>query len=112
MHQFLCFREQKFPTTRAKSSLLLGNYSAVSGQLWHRLLACDLTQIKPMLTCFIQRVHLIKAVWVVRYGTDCPNTGYRENQGEPVPNAPYAISLIFYKYEMHPLGGALRDGLS
>ncbi|NEQ87081.1 MAG: hypothetical protein F6K26_45740 [Moorea sp. SIO2I5] len=28
---------------------------------------------------------------VVRYGTGCANTGYEaENQGEPVPNAPYA----------------------
>ncbi|NEQ84946.1 MAG: hypothetical protein F6K26_33850 [Moorea sp. SIO2I5] len=30
---------------------------------------------------------------VVRYGTDCPNTAYRENQGEPVPNTPYANIL-------------------
>ncbi|WP_424094439.1 hypothetical protein [Moorena producens] len=29
-------------------------------------------------------MHLIFAVWVVRYGTDCPNTGYRENKGSPV----------------------------
>ncbi|WP_293103064.1 hypothetical protein [Moorena sp. SIOASIH] len=28
---------------------------------------------------------------MVRYGTGCPNTGYQaENEGEPVPNAPYA----------------------
>ncbi|NEO14339.1 MULTISPECIES: hypothetical protein [unclassified Moorena] len=27
---------------------------------------------------------------VVRYGTDSPNTGYRENEGSPVPKAPYA----------------------
>ncbi|NEO16547.1 MULTISPECIES: hypothetical protein [unclassified Moorena] len=26
---------------------------------------------------------------VVRYGTDYPNTGYRKNEGSPVPNAPY-----------------------
>ncbi|WP_287297689.1 hypothetical protein [Moorena sp. SIO2C4] len=34
-------------------------HSAVSGQpsvLWHRLLACDFPQIKPMLTCFIQKL--------------------------------------------------------
>ncbi|NEQ88133.1 MAG: hypothetical protein F6K26_51765 [Moorea sp. SIO2I5] len=27
---------------------------------------------------------------VVRYGTGYPNTGDLDNQGEPVPNAPYA----------------------
>ncbi|NEO48730.1 MAG: hypothetical protein F6K55_33355 [Moorea sp. SIO4A3] len=26
----------------------------------------------------------------MRYGTDYPNSGYRENEGKPVPNAPYA----------------------
>ncbi|NEN95298.1 MAG: hypothetical protein F6K50_07070 [Moorea sp. SIO3I7] len=26
---------------------------------------------------------------MVRYGTDCPNTGYQYNNGSPVPNAPY-----------------------
>ncbi|NEO45966.1 MAG: hypothetical protein F6K55_18270 [Moorea sp. SIO4A3] len=40
-------------------------------------------------------MHLIFAVWVVRYGTDCPNTCYRENKGSPVPNAPYELG--FYK---------------
>ncbi|NEP50517.1 MAG: hypothetical protein F6K65_17560 [Moorea sp. SIO3C2] len=27
---------------------------------------------------------------VVRYGTGCSNHRYRENEGEPVPNTPYA----------------------
>ncbi|NEO94877.1 MAG: hypothetical protein F6K56_33675 [Moorea sp. SIO3G5] len=36
-------------------SVVSGQWSAVSGQPWHRLLACDLTQIKPMLTCFIKK---------------------------------------------------------
>ncbi|NEP49795.1 MAG: hypothetical protein F6K65_13685 [Moorea sp. SIO3C2] len=31
---------------------------------------------------------------VVRYGTDCPNTGYQEHQGYPVPNAPYELLLL------------------
>ncbi|NEO17749.1 MAG: hypothetical protein F6J98_33960 [Moorea sp. SIO4G2] len=26
----------------------------------------------------------------MRYGTDYPNSGYRENEGKSVPNAPYA----------------------
>ncbi|NEQ87097.1 MAG: hypothetical protein F6K26_45825 [Moorea sp. SIO2I5] len=26
----------------------------------------------------------------MRYGTDYPNSGYRENGGKSVPNAPYA----------------------
>ncbi|NEO43233.1 MAG: hypothetical protein F6K55_03545 [Moorea sp. SIO4A3] len=26
---------------------------------------------------------------MVRYGTDCPKTGYQDNNGSPVPNAPY-----------------------
>ncbi|NEO01411.1 MAG: hypothetical protein F6K50_40255, partial [Moorea sp. SIO3I7] len=50
-------------------SAVSGQRSAVSGQrsalakghpkrtaLWHRLQACDFTQIKPMLTCFIQKL--------------------------------------------------------
>ncbi|NEQ82879.1 MAG: hypothetical protein F6K26_22350 [Moorea sp. SIO2I5] len=26
---------------------------------------------------------------MVRYGTDCRKTGYQDNNGSPVPNAPY-----------------------
>ncbi|NET85469.1 MAG: hypothetical protein F6J94_27270 [Moorea sp. SIO1F2] len=29
----------------------------------------------------------------MRYGTDFPNTGYRENESSPVPNAPYLTIL-------------------
>ncbi|WP_293020434.1 hypothetical protein, partial [Moorena sp. SIO3I8] len=36
-------------------SAFSGQWSVVSSQLWHRLPACDLTQIKPMLTCFIKK---------------------------------------------------------
>jgi len=33
---------------------------------------------------------------VVRYGTDCSNTAYWENEGEPVPNTPYAMFSLAY----------------
>ncbi len=36
-------------------------------------------------------------ILAVRYGTACPNTGYEaENEGEPVPNAPYENLLFNY----------------
>ncbi|NEP34172.1 MULTISPECIES: hypothetical protein [Moorena] len=40
-------------------SAVSGQRSAVSGQrsaLWHRLPACDFTQIKQMLTCVIHKL--------------------------------------------------------
>ncbi|NEO39604.1 MAG: hypothetical protein F6J90_26040 [Moorea sp. SIOASIH] len=42
---------------------------------------------------------------VVRYGTGYPNPGDRDNQGEPVPNAPYptiAYSLLPTPYSLLP----------
>ncbi|WP_293075732.1 hypothetical protein [Moorena sp. SIO3H5] len=48
-------------------------------------------------------MHLIFAVWVVRYGTDCPNTDYRENKGSPVPEAPLATTDIHKKNSLFPV---------
>ncbi|NEQ06741.1 MULTISPECIES: hypothetical protein [Moorena] len=42
----------------------------------------------------------------MRYGTGCPNSGNRKNEGEPVPNAPYVTvpcSLFPVPYSLFPI---------
>ncbi|NEO48171.1 MAG: hypothetical protein F6K55_30255 [Moorea sp. SIO4A3] len=44
---------------------------------------------------------------VVRYGTGYPNTGDLDNQGEPVPNAPYGSCLLPIAYCLLPIAYCL-----
>ena len=53
-------------------------------------------------------------ILAVRYGTTCLNTGYEaENEGEPVPNAPYENLLFNYvkKMEKATFGGGCFWGV-